>query len=98
MVWSAAWSARSRMTPSEMHCVKSPAVEPASFPGMSSHPGVCNVCGQHTSFFYTEVALYREFLVCACCLTTSRYRSIARGLLRAIRELTEIKAESLAEL
>jgi hypothetical protein len=32
------------------------------------------------------------------CLSTSRYRSIARGVLRAIRELTALDATSLAEL
>jgi SAM-dependent methyltransferase len=65
---------------------------------MSSHRGRCNVCGNETSFFYSEEALYRESLVCAHCLTTSRYRSIARGLLRAARELSGVEARSLAEL
>lgn len=68
------------------------------FRGMLSHAGRCNVCGNHTSFFYTDEALYRESLACAHCLTTSRYRSIARGILRAIRELTGVEAASLAEL
>jgi SAM-dependent methyltransferase len=68
------------------------------FLGTAAHAGRCNVCGQETSFFYSDEALYRESLVCAHCLTTSRYRSIARGLLRAIRELTGLEARSLAEL
>jgi len=65
---------------------------------MKSHAGRCNVCGNSTSFFYSEEALYRESLVCAECLTTSRYRSIARGILKAIRELTRVEAASVAEL
>lgn len=36
--------------------------------------------------------------MCAECLTTSRYRSIARGILQAIKELTGVEAESIAEL
>ena len=64
----------------------------------SSFPGVCNVCGQETSFYYTDPLLFRESLVCAECGTTSRYRSIARGILRAIRELGGVEAFSLADL
>lgn len=71
---------------------------PEDFRGMPSHTGRCNVCGNDTSFFYTDEALYRESLACAHCLTTSRYRSIARGILRAIRELTGVEAGSLADL
>jgi SAM-dependent methyltransferase len=56
------------------------------------------VCGRRTRFFYTDPALYRESLVCEHCRTTSRYRSIARGLLDAIRSRTGIEAPSLAEL
>jgi SAM-dependent methyltransferase len=68
------------------------------FHGMLFHAGRCNVCGNETQFFYTDPILYRESLVCGECLTTSRYRSIARGILKAIQELTGIKAASLAEL
>jgi SAM-dependent methyltransferase len=71
---------------------------PEEFRGALSHAGRCNVCGKETSFFYTDEALYRESLACAHCLSTSRYRSIARGILRAIRELTGLEAGSLAEL
>lgn len=60
--------------------------------------GRCPVCGSYTAFFCEHKALYRESLVCAECLTTSRYRSIARGVLQAIKELTGIAAESIAAL
>jgi hypothetical protein len=60
--------------------------------------GRCNVCGFATRFFYTDPALFRESLICAHCLTTSRYRSIARGLLEAVRRLAGVEAPSLAEL
>lgn len=60
--------------------------------------GRCNICGTHTAFFCENKTFYRESLVCAQCLTTSRYRSISRGILRAIHELTGISADSIAEL
>jgi GT2 family glycosyltransferase/glycosyltransferase involved in cell wall biosynthesis/SAM-dependent methyltransferase len=60
--------------------------------------GRCNVCGNLTRLFYTDVALWRESLTCEHCLTTSRYRSIARGVLCAIKEVTGITASSLAAL
>src|SRR5438128_10487210 len=60
--------------------------------------GKCNICGNHTVFFYEHKALYRESLTCAECLTTSRYRSIARGILQAVRELSGVEAKSIAEL
>jgi GT2 family glycosyltransferase/2-polyprenyl-3-methyl-5-hydroxy-6-metoxy-1,4-benzoquinol methylase len=61
-------------------------------------PGTCNVCGLETKFYYTAPELYRESLVCGECGTTSRYRSIARGILRAVRELAGAEAVSLAGL
>jgi 2-polyprenyl-3-methyl-5-hydroxy-6-metoxy-1,4-benzoquinol methylase/GT2 family glycosyltransferase len=70
----------------------------SSIEAAHSHSGLCNVCGQETSFYYDDPALYRESLVCAECGTTSRYRSIARGILRAIRELTGIEVPSIANL
>jgi GT2 family glycosyltransferase/2-polyprenyl-3-methyl-5-hydroxy-6-metoxy-1,4-benzoquinol methylase len=70
----------------------------ARFKGMSSHPGRCCICGNHTLFFYSSKELYRESLTCGNCLSTSRYRSIARGILRAIRDLTGLEARSIAEL
>ncbi len=68
------------------------------FRGMSSLPGHCNICGNNTRFYYADPVLFRESLTCAHCLTTSRYRSIARGILRAVRELAGVDAESLAAL
>ena len=60
--------------------------------------GRCNICGHNTVFFYCDQALYRESLNCDECITSSRYRSIARGVLRAVRELAEVEAESLTQL
>lgn len=68
------------------------------FQGIRHVTGRCNVCGNDTRFFYTDVALWRESLTCEHCLTTSRYRSIARGILRAIGELTGINSLNLAAL
>jgi hypothetical protein len=62
--------------------------EPA---GLKSHAGRCNICGRTTEFYYSDPTLYRESLNCAYCLATSRYRSIARGLLDAFYELTGVK-------
>jgi len=66
--------------------------------GQSALPGRCNVCGRRTRFLYSDPALYRESLNCVHCLTTSRYRSMARGLLEAFRLLADVKATSLAGL
>ena len=71
---------------------------PDIFDGQRCIIGQCNVCGKQTRFFYQEVALWRESLNCEHCRTTSRYRSISRGVLRAIRELTANEAPSLAAL
>lgn len=60
--------------------------------------GQCNVCGNDSRFFYTDVTLWRESLTCEYCQTTSRYRSIARGILRAIDELTGINSRDLTAL
>jgi SAM-dependent methyltransferase len=60
--------------------------------------GRCNICGRVTWFACADKTIYRGSLVCGLCLSISRYRSIARGLLRAIRELTGLDAASLAEL
>ena len=68
------------------------------FRGMSSLAGTCNVCGEKTRFYFTDPLLFRESLTCGRCLTTSRYRSIARGLLRAAEELAGAQADSLAAL
>lgn len=69
---------------------------PAVFDGQKFLQGVCNICGKQTRFFFQDPALYRESLNCEHCRSTSRYRSIARGLLRAIERLCGVKAESLA--
>ena len=61
---------------------------PYVFDGQQYVVGQCNICGKSTRFFYQEEALWRESLNCECCRTTSRYRSITRGILRAIAELS----------
>ncbi|HTR04649.1 MAG TPA: class I SAM-dependent methyltransferase [Thermoanaerobaculia bacterium] len=66
--------------------------------GHASLPGRCNVCGRRTLFLYDDPALYRESLLCVHCLTTSRYRSMARGLLTALERLAGVRARSLAAL
>lgn len=68
------------------------------FVGHELRRGTCNVCGLATAFYFKDPALHRESLTCGDCLTTSRYRSIARGVLRAVREFTGIVAPSLADL
>ena len=60
--------------------------------------GVCNVCGSATRFFRDDPLLDRESLTCEHCRTTSRYRSIARGVLMAIAERTGIHVDALAHL
>ncbi len=60
--------------------------------------GRCNVCGKATRFFYKEEASWRESLNCEHCRTTSRYRSITRGILCAIAVLSGQEAQSLADL
>jgi len=50
------------------------------------------------TLLYDDKALYRESLFCASCHSTSRYRSIARGILKAISERTGVRSESFAEL
>lgn len=71
---------------------------PPIFEGWRHVSGQCNICGKKTRFFFTEPALWREQLTCECCRATSRYRSIARGVLRAIDQLTARSAPSLAQL
>lgn len=71
---------------------------PTVFAGHDSVTGRCLVCGKSSRFFYQDKALWRESLSCEHCRTTSRYRSIARGILQAITALTGIEASSLSEL
>jgi hypothetical protein len=67
-----------------------PIPPPPSVPGLrwESVSGFCNVCGRSTLFYFHGTTGRRESLLCAFCRTTSRYRSIARGLLRAIALLS----------
>jgi GT2 family glycosyltransferase/glycosyltransferase involved in cell wall biosynthesis/SAM-dependent methyltransferase len=65
---------------------------------MTSLAGFCNICGHETTFHFDDPALYRESLVCASCRSTSRYRSIARGILRAFEELRGVRVASIAAL
>ena len=65
---------------------------------MPNVAGSCNVCGRTTTFHYDDWQTARESLVCLHCRCTSRYRSLARGLLRAVEELRGVRAASLAEL
>jgi SAM-dependent methyltransferase len=60
--------------------------------------GYCNICGSKTAFVYCKNGSMRESLVCNNCRSISRYRSLARGILRAIHDLTGIKAQSISNL
>jgi SAM-dependent methyltransferase len=60
--------------------------------------GWCNVCGRDTAFFCDDIRLAREQLVCALCGSTSRHRSIARGILRAVSERAGVAAPSIRSL
>jgi O-antigen biosynthesis protein len=71
---------------------------PSVFDGHQYVVGHCQVCEKPARFFYKEEALWRESLNCEHCRTTSRYRSITRGVLRAITELSGEDAQSLATL
>jgi SAM-dependent methyltransferase len=60
--------------------------------------GWCNICGRSTTFFCDDWNIARESVVCAHCRSTSRYRSLARGILRACAERAGVQASSLSEL
>lgn len=64
----------------------------------SDPTGRCNVCGNAAVFEIRNPDNLRESLVCSECGTTSRYRSLARGILRALKEIARVEAASLAEL
>ncbi len=66
--------------------------------GWESIEGECNICGQPTRFLYTDLRMARESLVCARCGSTSRYRSMARGILAALARMPGIEARSIARL
>ena len=84
------------------HSFRSPLtwrdVIPNVFDGQNYVEGHCVVCGKDTRFYYQDVSFWRETLNCQYCRTTSRYRSIARGLLRAINGLAGVNASCLATL
>ena len=71
---------------------------PKVFEGWQHLSGLCNVCGKDSRFFYTEPALWREQLTCEHCRTTSRYRSIAHGILKALAEHTGLQAKALSQV
>lgn len=81
-----------------LHVAQQREVVPAVFDGQKYVTGHCLVCGKPSRFYYQEIALWRESLNCQHCRSTSRYRSIARGLVRAITELTGAQTSSLATL
>lgn len=66
--------------------------------GWHQVPGFCNVCGKRVVFFYESQSLRREQLICSNCGAISRYRSMARGLLKAIQELSGVEAASVCAL
>lgn len=72
--------------------------QPDGPPAAPREAGLCNICGKSTRFLRSDPALDRESLNCEHCLSTSRYRSIARGLLEAFRRLAGVDAASLADL
>ena len=71
---------------------------PASLSAKPFLTGTCNVCGRPTRFFRDDPSLDRESLTCEHCRTTSRYRSIAKGLLKAIHARSGIHADAIAKL
>ena len=71
---------------------------PKSYAGWQHIRGYCNVCGKSSRFCYADISSWRESLFCEHCHVTSRYRSIARGILRAVSDLAELEAGSLATL
>ncbi len=60
--------------------------------------GYCNICGKESVFFCKNLVHPRDYLTCMHCGSTSRYRSIARGIISALQELTSKKIKSLFDL
>ena len=58
--------------------------------------GLCNICGLQSAFFCKNLIHPRDFLTCMHCGSTSRYRSVARGVLRALSELSGVHVASMA--
>jgi GT2 family glycosyltransferase/SAM-dependent methyltransferase len=71
---------------------------PDVFRGQMHFTGNCLICGKETRFYYQDVALWRESLNCEHCRSTSRYRSIASGVLEEINRAARLSASSLAAL
>lgn len=60
--------------------------------------GVCNVCGYSGPFSNKDEKALREGLLCENCKTTSRYRSIAEGILIYLRGRFNLKIDDLSQL
>lgn len=84
--------------PDQATAKKAKLGKPSAFSNWDFIRGACNVCGRATRFFFKEEKLVREQLVCEHCRSTSRYRSIARGVLRALEERAGVAATALARL
>lgn len=74
------------------------AAEDNIFKDHDYREGLCNICGNYSKFFFNDISMARESLVCKYCRSTSRYRSIARGVLEALDSNQKIKATSLNDL
>ncbi|HEY1226537.1 MAG TPA: glycosyltransferase, partial [Ramlibacter sp.] len=98
--WQAHSYERTAAVPAQVAAAPAPAVaqQPSVFEGQQSIEGTCCICGNRAKFFYTDEALWREQLNCSECRATARYRALALGLLRGIRDLTGVQASSLAAL
>jgi glycosyltransferase involved in cell wall biosynthesis len=91
------WRARARETMEAVGRAREPS-PPAALAHKTFLRGTCNVCGNETRFFRDDPSLDRESLTCEHCRTTSRYRSIARGILDAIKSRTGVGAAAVDEL
>ena len=84
--------------PSQSTSKKARPGKPSAFCNWDFIRGACNVCGRETRFFFSDEKLVREQLICEHCRSTSRYRSVARGVLRAVEERAGVAATALARL
>lgn len=91
-------TARAAAAPRPPQPVAVPVATADTALGSKNLQGLCCVCGKHSRFFYDDPALWRESLTCEHCLTTSRYRAVASGVLRAFKERAGVAAASLTEL
>jgi O-antigen biosynthesis protein len=96
--WAFQFKHRSRLLRAAARAFLRRGTHSNPFLGHSFLAGRCNICGCDTVFYFTDPALYRESLTCRECLSTSRYRSIARGVLRAVCLLNGVDAQSLVAL